>query len=217
MRRPLIACLIATLIAGCMVGPDYTRPLVDTPDAYRFPVIEQQIRQLENGISILLGRNPEPIQRGLTVATMGRPAVPSGVPSQLLAAPGHPPGRATPDRRQCPDRGGQISVFSEHLAHRGPRLVQFGAVRSVQRPGQHLELRRLSDRPFLRRRIGQRAGGSGPSPTTGGGGELPTSHPNRLRRCLQCADRPPEARRAPVKGKGPFAPALPQAPEILEQ
>ncbi|MBV5275308.1 MAG: efflux transporter outer membrane subunit [Lamprocystis purpurea] len=50
----------------------------------QIPVIEQQIAQLENGISILLGRNPGPIQRGLTVATMGRPAVPSGVPSQLL-------------------------------------------------------------------------------------------------------------------------------------
>lgn len=48
------------------------------------PLIEQQIAQLENGLSVLLGRNPGPIQRGRNIRTLGAPPVPAGVPSQLL-------------------------------------------------------------------------------------------------------------------------------------
>ncbi|MCE5335883.1 MAG: efflux transporter outer membrane subunit [Desulfobacteraceae bacterium] len=35
MRRPLIFAL-TILLAGCMVGPDYRRPAVDTPQSYRY-------------------------------------------------------------------------------------------------------------------------------------------------------------------------------------
>jgi outer membrane protein, multidrug efflux system len=43
------------------------------------------IPQLENALSILLGRNPAPIPRGNTLDELALPAVPSGLPSELLA------------------------------------------------------------------------------------------------------------------------------------
>ncbi|HTT38654.1 MAG TPA: efflux transporter outer membrane subunit [Burkholderiales bacterium] len=52
--------------------------------AAQIPVIETQIAQLEDVISVLLGRNPGPIPRGKTILTLALPAVPSGLPSQLL-------------------------------------------------------------------------------------------------------------------------------------
>ena len=36
MRRAGIAALVCGLLAGCMVGPDYHRPEVETPDAYTY-------------------------------------------------------------------------------------------------------------------------------------------------------------------------------------
>lgn len=52
--------------------------------AAQIPVIEQQIVQLENGLNLLAGRNPGPIARGKTLSQLGAPAVPAGLPSQLL-------------------------------------------------------------------------------------------------------------------------------------
>jgi len=52
--------------------------------AAQIPVLEQQIAQLENTISLLLGRNPGPIPRGKTVPELSAPSVPAGLPSQLL-------------------------------------------------------------------------------------------------------------------------------------
>lgn len=52
--------------------------------AATIPQIESQIAQLENALSILLGRNPGPIPRGKTILEMTSPAVPAGLPSQLL-------------------------------------------------------------------------------------------------------------------------------------
>jgi multidrug efflux system outer membrane protein len=48
------------------------------------PQIESQIVQVENALSILLGRNPGPIARGKTIYELAFPAVPAGLPSQLL-------------------------------------------------------------------------------------------------------------------------------------
>jgi outer membrane protein, multidrug efflux system len=48
------------------------------------PPIDQQIAALENGISVLLGRNPGPIARGNTIAPLLAPAIPGGLPSTLL-------------------------------------------------------------------------------------------------------------------------------------
>jgi multidrug efflux system outer membrane protein len=48
------------------------------------PQFESQIVQTENALSILLGRNPGPIARGKTIYDLDFPAVPAGLPSQLL-------------------------------------------------------------------------------------------------------------------------------------
>lgn len=49
------------------------------------PQYEQQIAITENALSVLLGRNPGPIQRGLSLDELKLPAVPAGLPSDLLA------------------------------------------------------------------------------------------------------------------------------------
>lgn len=52
--------------------------------AAAIPQLESQIGQAENALSILLGRNPGPIARGKTIHELTFPAVPAGLPSQLL-------------------------------------------------------------------------------------------------------------------------------------
>ena len=52
--------------------------------AAQIPQIESQIAQTENALSILLGRNPGPIQRGKSIDELTQPTVPAGLPSQLL-------------------------------------------------------------------------------------------------------------------------------------
>ena len=48
------------------------------------PVIEKAIAQQEDGLSLLLGRNPGTIQRGKSIDELELPAVPAGLPSDLL-------------------------------------------------------------------------------------------------------------------------------------
>ena len=50
----------------------------------RIPDIERAIGQTENALSVLLGRNPGAIPRGLTIDKLVLPTVPAGVPSELL-------------------------------------------------------------------------------------------------------------------------------------
>jgi multidrug efflux system outer membrane protein len=52
--------------------------------AAQIPVIESQIAQTQNSLSVLLGRNPGPIPRGKTIYELALPKVPAGVPSALL-------------------------------------------------------------------------------------------------------------------------------------
>lgn len=52
--------------------------------ATQIPQIESDIAQLENALSVLLGRNPGPIPRGKPVSALTIPAVPAGLPSELL-------------------------------------------------------------------------------------------------------------------------------------
>lgn len=49
------------------------------------PAVEKAITQQENGLSFLLGRNPGPIPRGKTIDQLTLPAIPAGLPSDLLA------------------------------------------------------------------------------------------------------------------------------------
>ena len=48
------------------------------------PLIEKNIAQQENGLSVLLGRNPGPIPRGKMIDQIVLPAVPAALPSDLL-------------------------------------------------------------------------------------------------------------------------------------
>jgi outer membrane protein, multidrug efflux system len=48
------------------------------------PSFERQVAAQENLISILLGRNPGPIERGKTIDELSAPGIPAGLPSELL-------------------------------------------------------------------------------------------------------------------------------------
>jgi multidrug efflux system outer membrane protein len=48
------------------------------------PAVEKLIAQQETNLSVLLGRNPGPIGRGATLEKLVLPAVPAGMPSELL-------------------------------------------------------------------------------------------------------------------------------------
>jgi outer membrane protein, multidrug efflux system len=57
------------------------------------PQLEASIAQQEDALSVLLGHNPGPILRGRALAALGTPAVPAGLPSDLL--------QRRPDLRQA--------------------------------------------------------------------------------------------------------------------
>jgi multidrug efflux system outer membrane protein len=57
---------------------EYATALRSVPDK------EQLIAQQEHALSVLLGRNPGPIERGRAIDELAAPAVPSGLPSVLL-------------------------------------------------------------------------------------------------------------------------------------
>ena len=42
MRKPILLSVVAVILAGCAVGPDYTRPSVETPQAWRYEAKEAQ-------------------------------------------------------------------------------------------------------------------------------------------------------------------------------
>jgi multidrug efflux system outer membrane protein len=50
----------------------------------QIPPIRQGIAVQENALSVLLGRNPGPIDRGANLASLHSPTVPAGLPSDLL-------------------------------------------------------------------------------------------------------------------------------------
>jgi multidrug efflux system outer membrane protein len=52
--------------------------------AAEIPQLQSQIVETENGICVLLGRNPGPIKRGQPLSRISIPAIPQGLPSQLL-------------------------------------------------------------------------------------------------------------------------------------
>ncbi len=52
--------------------------------AAQIPAIRTQIAQTENALAVLLGRNPGPIARGKQLEALALPAVPPGLPSELL-------------------------------------------------------------------------------------------------------------------------------------
>lgn len=50
----------------------------------RIPALEQAVTQQENGLCVLLGRNPGPIARGRSIDELALPEIPAGMPSHLL-------------------------------------------------------------------------------------------------------------------------------------
>ncbi|HMA90522.1 MAG TPA: efflux transporter outer membrane subunit [Burkholderiales bacterium] len=48
------------------------------------PSFERQVAAQENLVSILLGRNPGPLERGKTIDELAEPGIPGGLPSDLL-------------------------------------------------------------------------------------------------------------------------------------
>ena len=61
------------------VRSEYYVALASIPD------LEKRVRQQENLINFLLGRNPGPISRGKALGEITLPAVPAGLPSDILA------------------------------------------------------------------------------------------------------------------------------------
>jgi len=49
------------------------------------PVLQQQLAQQEHALSVLLARNPGPIERDRSLAQLASPAIPAGLPSDILA------------------------------------------------------------------------------------------------------------------------------------
>jgi multidrug efflux system outer membrane protein len=52
--------------------------------AAAIPALKQRIARQENALSVLIGRNPGPVARGRPLVDLGTPAVPAGLPSDLL-------------------------------------------------------------------------------------------------------------------------------------
>ena len=66
-----------------MMNVEQARSQYETASA-AIPQLESQMAQTENALCILLGRNPGPIRRGKTIHQLILPAVPAGLPSDVL-------------------------------------------------------------------------------------------------------------------------------------
>jgi multidrug efflux system outer membrane protein len=71
--------------AGLISELDYQQAVAEYQNAaVQVPRLERLIAQQENAISLLLGRNPGKIARGVTLDQLALPQVPGGLPSELL-------------------------------------------------------------------------------------------------------------------------------------
>ncbi|MFO1372416.1 MAG: efflux transporter outer membrane subunit [Candidatus Competibacteraceae bacterium] len=71
--------------AGLISEMDYQQAVAEYQSAaVQIPLLERQIAQQENAISLLLGRNPGQIARGVPLDHLTLPQVPGGLPSDLL-------------------------------------------------------------------------------------------------------------------------------------
>lgn len=70
---------------GIISEVDVSQSEAEYQDAMaRLPDLELSLVRTENALSVLLGHNPGPIPRGLTIEQLTLPGVPSGLPSDLL-------------------------------------------------------------------------------------------------------------------------------------
>ena len=71
--------------AGLTSELEYQQAVAEYQNAaVQVPLLERLIAQQENAISLLLGRNPGKIIRGVTLEQLALPQVPGGLPSDLL-------------------------------------------------------------------------------------------------------------------------------------
>ena len=71
--------------AGLIGELDYQQAVAEYQNAaVQVPLLERLIGQQENAISLLLGRNPGPIKRGVTLDQLALPQPPAGLPSDVL-------------------------------------------------------------------------------------------------------------------------------------
>jgi multidrug efflux system outer membrane protein len=84
-RRETLAIFKLRFDKGIISEVDLMQADSEYEDALaRIPDLERAIGQLENALSVLLGQNPGPIPRGLTIDQMALPDIPQGLPSDLL-------------------------------------------------------------------------------------------------------------------------------------
>ena len=121
--------------------------------ATEIPDLERQIAQEENAISILLGKNPGDIPRGLKLTEQPHsPEVPAGLPSALLERrPDIREAEAESGCCQCADRGRQGGLLSADFADRYGRIRESIAHESLHRPGGSVESSRIVYSANLRR------------------------------------------------------------------
>ena len=133
--------------------------------AAQIPLIESQIAQTENALSVLLGRNPGPIPRGKSVYELALPSVPAGVPSAAARAPpGSPAGRGDAHRRQRADRRRARRCTSRRSRSPARSAARARPVQPVHRTRAGVELRGSARRADLHLRRGQRPGRAGRRP-----------------------------------------------------
>ena len=130
--------------------------------AAQIPLIESQIAQTENALSVLLGRNPGPIPRGKSIDELTLPARAVRPAIGAAHAPARPlASRGNADRRQRADRRGQGALLSDHLADRRRGQFELRTVQPLHRTGTCVELRRTAGRADLHLRRSQRPGRAG--------------------------------------------------------
>ena len=122
----------------------------------QLPALEANRTAQELALAVLVGRSPRAITEGSVErrAEQGEPQAARrarGTALRPAAAPSrHRRGRAAPDRRQCPHRGGARGALPAHRADRISRQRERGARQSLLGPGDDLVARvraRAADLP----------------------------------------------------------------------
>ena len=159
--------------------------------AENIPDLERRIQQQENFISTLLGNNPGPIARGLTLTEQPHaPEVPAGIPSGLLER--RPDIRAA--EAQLIAANAQIGVakaaYFPNISLTANSGFQSSSLTSLfHRPGRIVELRRNSDATHLCRRQDQVWRACIASTKAGNGADLSGDHPAGFSRRFGLAGR----------------------------
>ena len=185
----------------------------------RIPFYEKLIAQQENALSVLLGRNPGPIPRGKSIDELVLPAIPAGLPSDLLAN--------RPDIRQAEENliaaNANIGVAK---AQYFPTISLTGLLgfasndlsKLFTSAGGGLGLRGSDYRPDLHRRRHRRAGQGGRGRSAAVAVSLSAGHPDRLpgggRRARRSETFPGATRGPGAAGRDP-SPICPHRPAAI--